>query len=116
MSDAVCELITAALDGGSLRIFDAKGTRLAELRFQSPAFKSVWQGGAEANLLVFDPDIRATGKAVSYACYKRDGKTEVLSGAIVSDGAKQDNALELRSLDLQQHAELHITSFRVKVS
>lgn len=87
---------TAALNGGYLRIYGAPRplapevpvstqTLFAELRFSSPAFASPVQGGAQANPLAPDTNVRASGVPAWFRAFAADGTTAVLDGDIPDD-------------------------------
>jgi len=112
-ADAVCALCNS----GYLRIYTAPQpatadtaisdqTLLAELTFGATAFGAASGGVAEANAITADSAANATGTAAWFRALKSDGTTSVFDGSV----GTSDADLVLNSVEIQENAEVSITS------
>lgn len=112
ISDAGVQAIADLLASGFVRIFDASGRLLAELRFSDPAFTQVSNGSARSKPLLPDPDAKATGTASSFKAFASDGTTVVFDGSgglagadlILDDTHIEEHAIVEASFDLRAEA------------
>jgi hypothetical protein len=103
------------LNGGYLRLYDARDALLAECRFKDPAFELATSGMARAHHpLVPDPDTKAEGEPVLYRAFMADGRTLVQEGTVGPPQKTPADPFYDMSLPtplIVPHAEFHVTEF-----
>lgn len=103
-ANVAANAVTALLDGGVLRIYDASDTLLAELGFSGKAFKFAAGGVAVSHPLEPDRDARATGTASWFRCVGGRGET-VIEGRIGRE-------LMMNSAEIRKGAEVFVDEFK----
>lgn len=116
--NAQLDAVTARLAGGTLTLYDGdapttpddparRQTRLAMIRFPSPAFNPAASGEAIARPMVPDPDAAGTGTATWFRCTGADGSV-VCDGTV---GKSETADLVMKATSIQQGAEVYVSAF-----
>jgi hypothetical protein len=98
--------LTALLDSGYLRIYDASTTLLAELRYASTAFGAASAGVATANTITSDTDANATGTASKFKSYT-SSSTLMFYGTV---GTSTLFDLKLNTVAISSGAEVSVSA------
>jgi len=117
--NAEADAFGALFNGGFLRIYSGSmpltadheitdQVLLAELGFEDPAFLAAVNGTITANYIAPDTSAPNTGTASWFRCIGEDSVTKVMDGTIGTSNAN----LLLNSLQIQQGAEVAVTSFQ----
>ena len=93
------------LDGGTLCLYDANGTRLAELGFSSPAAR-----GDTLGPLAPDESVAATGTASHVVAHAQDG-SPVFDGRVGLMGSGADVEMKFTKMMAGGRAEVESVRF-----
>ncbi len=108
LRNAICSLVAGQSNNGYIRIYQG-ATKLAELRFGSPAFGSPTNGVVVSNAITADTSADATGVADIFRVFQSDGTTEILNG---SCGDMASSAqMKMDSVSVSQNQTIALTSF-----
>lgn len=99
-------------NGGYIRIKDADGVTLAEMRFGDPAFGDPLNGVLKVVDIKGERSAPATGTAHHYEVYARDG-VKLLTGSVGLTGS--DAEMELPYLEIREGMGIYISSFTHRV-
>ena len=111
-ADAACAAVTTLLNGGSLRLLDAQGRALAELKFAARAFKRPLAGVAYAHPLEPAEAVRS-GEATGYECLTAAGAPRLRGhgGEAPGYGGTKPE-LVLNSAEIRKGAEVSVETFQ----
>ena len=102
-ADTMIDALTALLDGGTIKICDARGDILARPRLGTPAFAPAIGGSATAHDIHSEMHAKA-GTATSFRLTQSDG-TDVVSGPVAQ--------LHLTTTEITPGAKVEITSLEI---
>jgi hypothetical protein len=127
-TEAAVNAVAVLLNSGNISVYtgtqpaDANtalsgNTLLASMGFGSTAFASATASGsagsrvvtATANSITSDTDAAATGTATWFRCYKSDGVTGVMDGAVGTSGSD----LNLNTTSIVEGATVAVTAFSI---
>jgi len=111
--NAQAEALSMLCDDGYIRIKTVDNVMLAEFKLENPAFNSAIDGVLMARSVGAEMNAKATGAAIKYEVYGKDGKTKLWTGEVGISGSDSD--LELSDINIVAGSELHIASFKHEV-